>query len=92
MLMKKRILALALAAVMAGSLTACSGSSGTDTKAAPAQTEAPASESKPEAKEESKAEEGDAAKTASSKGYITARPMPLRVLFRPSRSASCRRC
>lgn len=66
--MKKRILALALAAVMAGSLTACSGSSGTDTKAAPAQTEAPASESKPEAKEESKAEEGDAAKTASSKG------------------------
>ena len=44
--MKKRILALALAAVMAGSLTACSGSSGTDTKA----------------------EEGDAAKTASSKG------------------------
>ena len=53
MLMKKRILALALAAVMAGSLTACSGSSGTDTKAAPAQTEAPASESKPEAKEES---------------------------------------
>ena len=63
--MKKRILALALAAVMAGSLTACSGSSGTDTKAAPAQTEAPASESKPE---ESKAEEGDAAKTASSKG------------------------
>ena len=66
--MKKRILALALAAVMAGSLSACSGSSGTDTKAAPAQTEAPASESKPEAKEESKAEEGDAAKTASSKG------------------------
>ena len=66
--MKKRILALALAAVMAGSLTACSGSSGTDTKAAPAQTGAPASESKPEAKEESKAEEGDAAKTASSKG------------------------
>lgn len=66
--MKKRILALALAAVMAGSLTACSGSSGTDTKAAPAETEAPASESKPEAKEESKAEEGDSAKTASSKG------------------------
>ena len=31
--MKKRILALAMAAVMAGSLTACSGSSGTDTKA-----------------------------------------------------------
>ena len=62
--MKKRILALALAAVMAGSLTACSGSSGTDTKAAPAQTEAPASESKPEAKEEAKAEEGAAAKTA----------------------------
>ena len=28
--MKKRILALAMAAVMAGSLTACSGSSGTD--------------------------------------------------------------
>ena len=66
--MKKRIMALALAAVMAGSLPACSGSSGTDTTAAPAQTEAPASESKPEAKEESKAEEGDAAKTASSKG------------------------
>ena len=40
--MKKRILALAMAAVMAGSLTACSGSSGTDTKAAPAETEAPA--------------------------------------------------
>ena len=66
--MKKRILALALAAVMAGSLTACSGSSGTDTKAAPAETEAPVSDSKSEAKEESKAEEGDAAKTASSKG------------------------
>ena len=66
--MKKRILALAMAAVMAGSLTACSGSSGTDTKAAPAQTEAPASESKSEAKEESKAGEGDAANTASSKG------------------------
>ncbi len=46
--MKKRILALAMAAVMAGSLTACSGSSGTDTKA----------------------EEGDAAKTASSKGGV----------------------
>ena len=44
--MKKRILALALAAVMAGSLTACSGSSGTDTKAG----------------------EGDAANTSSSKG------------------------
>ena len=66
--MKKRILALAMAAVMAGSLTACSGSSGTDTKAAPAETEAPASESKSEAKEESKAGEGDAANTASSKG------------------------
>ena len=36
--MKKRILALAMAAVMAGSLTACSGSSGTDTKAAPAES------------------------------------------------------
>ena len=66
--MKKRILALAMAAVMAGSLTACSGSSGTDTKAAPAETEAPASESKSEAKEESKAGEGDAANTSSSKG------------------------
>ena len=66
--MKKRILALAMAAVMAGSLTECSGSSGTDTKAAPAETEAPASESKSEAKEESKAGEGDAANTSSSKG------------------------
>ena len=66
--MKKWILALAMAAVMAGSLTACSGSSGTDTKAAPAETEAPASESKSEAKEESKAGEGDAANTSSSKG------------------------
>ena len=65
----KKVLGLILAGVLAaGSLTACSGSSGTDTKAAPAETEAPASESKSEAKEESKAGEGDAANTSSSKG------------------------
>ena len=81
--MKKRILALAMAAVMAGSLTACSGSSGTDTKAAPAETEAPASESKSEAKEESKAGEGDAANTASSKGGSEGYELALVTDFQP---------
>ena len=44
--MKKTVLALALAAAMVGSLTACSGGSKTESTAAPAETQAPAAESK----------------------------------------------
>ena len=39
--MKKRLLALALTAVMAGSLAACGGSGGGTTTAAPAASQAP---------------------------------------------------
>ena len=53
--MKKRILAMALAAVMAGSLAACGGSPKTEPTQAPAGTEAPAAESKDEGKTEGEA-------------------------------------
>ena len=65
--MKKRILAMALAAVMAGSLTACGGSAKTEPTQAPAGTEAPAAESK----DEGKTEGGESTEAAASQsgGY-----------------------
>ena len=65
--MKKRILAMALAAVMAGSLTACGGSAKTEPTQAPAGTEAPAVESK----DEGKTEGGESTEAAASQagGY-----------------------
>ena len=67
--MKKRLLALALTAVMAGSLAACGGSGGGTTTAAPAATQAPEQKSGEESGAATKAASEAASSQSGSGGY-----------------------